>query len=166
MGKIKIYEIAKKLGLASKEVLEAAEKLNIEVKSHMSGVGEEEAKKIEERLSNRIAKPEKTAKQEKTTKTEKAAKQATQKKEEKAPVIIRREVIISDEENQKKENKKEENKKNKFEIVERKQNKDSNIVYRNKPNKPKTVNELFGLNKPESKKEKTEEIKKTEPVKE
>ncbi len=166
MGKIKIYEIAKKLGLASKEVLEAAEKLNIEVKSHMSGVGEEEAKKIEERLSNRIAKPEKTAKQEKTTKTEKAAKQATQKKEEKAPVIIRREVIISDEENQKKENKKEENKKNKFEIVERKQNKDSNIVYRNKPNKPKTVNELFGLNKPEPKKEKTEEIKKTEPVKE
>lgn len=166
MGKIKIYEIAKKLGLASKEVLEAAEKLNIEVKSHMSGVGEEEAKKIEERLSNRIAKPEKTAKQEKTTKTEKVAKQATQKKEEKAPVIIRREVIISDEENQKKENKKEENKKNKFEIVERKQNKDSNIVYRNKPNKPKTVNELFGLNKPEPKKEKTEEIKKTEPVKE
>ena len=166
MGKIKIYEIAKKLGLASKEVLEAAEKLNIEVKSHMSGVGEEEAKKIEERLSNRIAKPEKTAKQEKTTKPEKTSKQATQKKEEKAPVIIRREVIISDEENQKKENKKEENKKNKFEIVERKQNKDSNIVYRNKPNKPKTVNELFGLNKPEPKKEKTEEIKKTEPVKE
>ena len=33
LGKIKIYEIAKKLGLASKEVLEAAEKLNIEVKS-------------------------------------------------------------------------------------------------------------------------------------
>ena len=166
MGKIKIYEIAKKLGLASKEVLEAAEKLNIEVKSHMSGVGEEEAKKIEERLSNRSEKPEKTVKPEKTTKTEKTAKQATQKKEEKAPVIIRREVIIADEENQKKENQKEENKKNKFEIVERKQNKDSNIVYRNKPNKPKTVNELFGLNKPEPKKEKTEEIKKTEPVKE
>ena len=102
MGKIKIYEIAKKLGLASKEVLEAAEKLNIEVKSHMSGVGEEEAKKIEERLSNRSAKPEKTVKPEKT------AKQATQKKEEKAPVIIRREVIIADEENQNYENNKEE----------------------------------------------------------
>ena len=48
MGKIKIYEIAKKLGLTSKEVLEAAEKLNIEVKSHMSGVGEEEAKKAQD----------------------------------------------------------------------------------------------------------------------
>ena len=71
LGKVKIYEIAKKLGLASKEVLEAAEKLNIEVKSHMSGVGEEEAKKIEERLSNRSEKPEKTVKPEKTTKTEK-----------------------------------------------------------------------------------------------
>ena len=47
MGKIKIYEIAKKLNLTSKEVLEMAQKLNIDVKSHMSGVEEEEAKKIE-----------------------------------------------------------------------------------------------------------------------
>ena len=92
MGKIKIYEIAKKLGLASKEVLEAAEKLNIEVKSHMSGVGEEEAKKIEERLSNRSAKPEKTVKPEKT------AKQATQKKEEKN-IVKKENFNIKQEEN-------------------------------------------------------------------
>ena len=45
LGKIKIYEIAKKLNLTSKEVLEMAQKLNINVKSHMSGVEEEEAKK-------------------------------------------------------------------------------------------------------------------------
>ena len=45
LGKIKIYEIAKKLNLTSKEVLEMAQKLNIDVKSHMSGVEEEEAKK-------------------------------------------------------------------------------------------------------------------------
>ena len=32
MGKIKIYEIAKKLDLASKEIVEMAKKLNIEVK--------------------------------------------------------------------------------------------------------------------------------------
>ena len=50
MGKIKIYEIAKKLGLTSKEVLEVAQKLNIEAKSHMSGIEEEEAKKKEKRL--------------------------------------------------------------------------------------------------------------------
>ena len=52
MGKIKIYEIAKKLNLTSKEVLEMAQKLNIDVKSHMSGVEEEEAKKIEAQLTN------------------------------------------------------------------------------------------------------------------
>ena len=47
LGKIKIYEIAKKLGLASKEVLEVAGNLKIEVKSHMSGVEEADAKRIE-----------------------------------------------------------------------------------------------------------------------
>ena len=43
LGKIKIYEIAKKLDLTSKEVLERAQKLNIDAKSHMSGVDEEDA---------------------------------------------------------------------------------------------------------------------------
>ena len=51
MGKIKIHEIAKKLGLTSKEVLEVANKLQIEAKSHLSGVTEEEAVKIEEKLN-------------------------------------------------------------------------------------------------------------------
>ena len=46
LGKIKIYEIAKKLDLASKEIVEMAKKLNIEVKNHMSTVSEEEAQKI------------------------------------------------------------------------------------------------------------------------
>ena len=48
LGKIKIYEIAKKLDLTSKELLEMAQKLNIQVKSHMSSVEEEEAKKNKE----------------------------------------------------------------------------------------------------------------------
>ena len=52
MGKIKIHEIAKKLNLTSKEVLDIAKILNIDVKSHLSGVEEEEAKKIEEHLKN------------------------------------------------------------------------------------------------------------------
>ena len=161
MGKIKIYEIAKKLDLTSKEVLEMAQKLNIQVKSHMSSVEEEEAKKIENNLTN---KTEQTSKQQQASKKEdKTAKQnVTPKKEEKAPVIIRREVIINEEENKKNENKKQETKRdNNVGFVERRQNKDFNIVYRNKPNKPKTVNELFGLNKPEKKKEepKKEEIK-------
>ena len=153
MGKIKIYEIAKKLNLTSKEVLEMAKKLNIDAKSHMSGVDEEDAKKIEKSFDN-------------NKKQEQQPKQATntQKKEEKAPVIIRREVIITDEEqNKKHEDKKQKERNNNIGFVERKQNKDFNLVYRNKPNKPKTVNELFGLNKTEPKKEiKKETIKEQE----
>lgn len=149
MGKIKIHEIAKKLGLTSKEVLDAANKLKIIVKSHMSGVDEDEAKKIESALTKKEEK-EKNVKKEKSKEV---------KKEEKAPVIIRREVIIAQEEpEKKKEVVKKEEKKNNVGFVERKQNKDYNIVYRNKPNKPMTVSELFGLKK--------EEPKQEEPVKE
>ncbi len=148
MGKIKIYEIAKKLNLTSKEVLEMAQKLNIDVKSHMSGVEEEEAKKIEAQLTNNSN--EKTKNSTKTT-----------KKEEKSPVIIRREVII-EEENKKQEVKKEEKTNNGVGFVERKQNNNYNIVYRNKPNKPKTVSELFGIKKEEPKVEKVEKAEQGE----
>ena len=137
LGKIKIHEIARKLGVTSKEVLEVANKLNIEVKSHLSGVDEQQAKKIENTLTKKDVK----------NKEEK-------RKEEKAPVIIRREVIIAQEEVQpRKEVVKKEEKKNKVGFIERKQNKDYNIVYRNKPNKPMTVSELFGLKKEEPKQE-------------
>lgn len=170
MGKVKIYEIAKKLGLASKEVLEMAQKLNIEVKSHMSGVEEEEARKIENSLSKKSdSKQEMTSKKDVKQNVSVPKKDVkpsnTSKKEEKAPVIIRREVIINDEDNKKNNKTKKENKSN-IGIVERKQNKDFNIVYRNKPNKPKTVNELFGLNKPEPKKEAVKEEVKSKNVKE
>ena len=164
MGKIKIYDIAKKLNLTSKEVVEIAKKLNINVKSHLSSVEEEEAKKIEDSINKKNDKKQGkgTAKKEKVE----------TKKEEKAPVIIRREVIISQEEEQikKKENAKKETKKNNVGFIERKQSKDYNIVYRNKPNKPMTVSELFGLKKEEPKQEekiiKKEEIKKEEVKKE
>ncbi len=155
MGKIKIYEISKKLGLTSKEVLDVAQKLNIDVKSHLSGIDEDEARKIEEALIGN-----KPRKQEKKQVANKGKTEA--KKEEKAPVIIRREVIISeeDEKAKKKELEKKQEKKNNVGFVERKQNKDYNIVYRNKQSKPMTVSELFGLNKQEPK----EEIKENKQV--
>ncbi len=155
LGKVKIHEIAKKIGLTSKEILDAAKKLKIEVKSHMSGVSEEEAQQIE----NALIKQNGNKKEEKKKET---------KKEEKAPVIIRREVIIAGEEVEpKKEEVKKQEKKHNVGFVERKQNKDYNIVYRNKPNKPMTVSELFGLKKEEPKEEpKQQEIKQEEkPVK-
>ena len=158
MGKIKIYDIAKKLNLTSKEVLEVAKKLKIEAKSHLSGVEEAEAKKIENEL----------AKNKKQGKGTKSKEKMEAKKEEKAPVIIRREVIIAqeDEKEKKKEEIKRKEKKNNIGFVERKQNKDFNIVYRNKTTKPMTVSELFGLNKKETKKEESKEENKEENKKE
>ena len=151
MGKIKIHEIAKKLNLTSKEVLEIANKLNIEAKSHLSGIEEEEAKKIEEEILKQSSKQKKTV-ENKGTKKE-------NKKE--TPVIIRREVIISEDESEKAKEvvKKEEKRNSNIGFVERKANKDYNIVYRNKPNKPMTVSELFGLKKEEPKKEEVKEEK-------
>ena len=153
MGKIKIYEIAKNLNLTSKQVLDVAQELNIDVKSHLSGVEEEEAKKIEEHFSTN-----KSKKQEKQVSNK---EKVESKKEEKAPVIIRREVIISEEDEQakKKEMEKKQAKKNNVGFVERRQNKDYNIVYRNKQSKPMTVSELFGLNKEKTKKEEVKEEK-------
>lgn len=166
MGKIKIHEIAKKWGITSKEVLEKAQKLNIDAKSHLSAITEEEAKKIEKELNN-SNKP-----------AQKGKKTSTPKKDE--PVIIRREVIISDEELVKKEEaekqKKQKEREKQLGFVERNTKKDFNIVYRNKQTKPLTVEELFGLKKKEEpkvevkeepkKEEKKEEPKKEEKIKE
>ena len=160
MGKIKIHEIAKKLNLTSKEVLEVANTLKIEAKSHMSGVTEEEAKKIEDNFTQKQNKEKK----EKKDMPIKEDKKKEARKEEKAPVIIRREVIISNEEPEKKEESHKKEEKKNVGFVERKQNKDYNIVYREKRNKPMTVSELFGLKKEEPKKEEKQEAPKKEPV--
>ena len=155
MGKIKIYDIAKELDITSKEVLEIAKKLDINVKSHLSSVEEVEAQKIKEN----IKKTSTTNNKEKSKKV-KEKKSNTEKDNEKneTPVIIRREVIITDDNSNKKEvAKKEEKKSNNIGFVERKNSKDYNIVYRNRPTKPMTVDELFGI-----KKDNKEENKKVE----
>ncbi len=162
MGKIKIHEIAKKLNLTSKEIIERATSMGISVKNHLSSVEEEVAARIEESYQNDENKT-------KNTKEEKVnvAEVKHKKEKEKAPVIIRREVIISDEEIAKRE---EEEKKKRIEehkkqvgFVERNTNKDYNIVYRNKPTKPLTVSELFGL-KSDKKEEKPQTSTNTDTV--
>ncbi|WP_320676132.1 translation initiation factor IF-2 [Prochlorococcus sp. MIT 1300] len=45
-GKIRIYELSRDLGLENKDVLDAANKLSIPVKSHSSSISEDEAKRI------------------------------------------------------------------------------------------------------------------------
>ena len=149
-NKIKIHEIAKKLGLSSKEVLERAKEFGIEASSHLSGIEESEATRIEESFKkvNNNSKKE-----------EEKAKQKGKKDVKEEPVIIRRQVILEeDEDKNKKVKKHEENNKSKgVGFVERDRNKDYNIVYRNKPNKPLTVSELFGK-KEEPKKEVKDEV--------
>ena len=151
MGKIKIHEISKELNLTSKEVLEIALKLKIDATSHMSGVSDDDAEKIRKAVLEKGAK----------NKEEKAKK--PKKEEKEAPVIIRREVIIEQKETVKKQEEvKREEKKNNIGFVERKNNKDYNLVYRNKTSKPMTVSELFGLSKPEDKQNKEQDVKVTE----
>ena len=154
MGKIKIHEIAKKVGLTSKEVIEKAKELGIAVTSHLSTVEDEQAVRLEQALSNdkikNVGKKEKKVKE----------------KEIETPVIIRRELIITDED-KKKEKQEEKNSQNRKDVgfVEREKNQNYNIVYRNKPTKPLTVNELFGIKdskKEEQKKEEVKEVKEQE----
>lgn len=158
MEKIKIHELAKKLNKSSKEIMEAAKKLGIEIKSHMSSVEENVAKKIEGEMSN--------------MKSEKPKKEKEEKAKEKAntaPVIIRREVIISDEELAKREEKKEKEAKatrKDVGFVERKKNQEFNIVYRDKPSKPMTASELFGIKPKKEEPKVKEEPKKVEEKKE
>ena len=125
MAKIKIHEIAKKIGVSSKDVIEKAQELGIDVKNHLSIIEEDDAKKIEQSFDS--------------DKKDITSKNST-------PVIIRRQVIMNNDE--KKEDVKPVNKpihKNDVGFVERERKKDYNIVYRNRPTKPLTVSELFGM---------------------
>ncbi len=85
------------------------------------------------------------------------------------PVIIRRAVIINEDEEEKRKEeeikRKEQKRKNDVGFIEKNRNKDYNIVYREKPTKPMTVSELFGIGKKEEPK-KTAKAEIQEPKKE
>ncbi len=151
MEKIKVHELAKKLGVEAKRVVEVAKENGIEAKSHLSSITEEEAKKLEKLLKGESgAKPE-----------NKKESKGNQEKNDN-PVIIRRAVIF--EEDTKKEQKKDDKPERKeVGFVETRRNKDYNIVYRDKPTKPLTVSELLGIGKKKPAKEpEPEETKKPE----
>ena len=181
LGKMKIHELAKELGVPSKEILEKAKVLGIEVASHLSNIDEEQANNIRKTYSkstknsddNKVkedVKDNTNNNESKNNKDNKKENKTVNKKDTKkdTPVIIRREVILNDDEELKKEDKKVEDRKD-VGFVKRRNNNDYNIVYRNKPNKPLTVNELFGLGKKEEKpkveEKKQTEIQQPEPVK-
>ena len=52
--KIRIYELSRDLNLDNKDILDAAQKLSISVKSHSSSISAEEAKKIKNLITKKI----------------------------------------------------------------------------------------------------------------
>ena len=58
LNKVRIYELAKELGIQSKDLVDAAKKLDIDVHNHMSTVEENEIKLIKKHLENKEIKPE------------------------------------------------------------------------------------------------------------
>ena len=161
LGKMKLYELAKEMEVPSKELLEQAKEMGINIKSHLSVISDEDVKNLKDKYQRKSA--SNTSKKE-DKKPKKESTPNSQKKDN--PVIIRREVIIEEDGNkEKKQEPKHSDNKNPF--VQRNQKKDYNIVYRNKPTKPMTVSELFGLNKDEKKVEnkKQEDVEKKEAMK-
>ena len=51
--KIRVYELSRDLKLENKDILDAAQKLSISVKSHSSSISLEDAKKIKNLISNK-----------------------------------------------------------------------------------------------------------------
>ena len=103
MGKIKIHEIAKELGLTSKQIIEKAQSLGIEVSSHMSSVDDSQASKIRNGFGKLADKETKSNNKDNSKNENKAinknenSKKVKDEKKNQTPVIIRREVIIEDE---------------------------------------------------------------------
>ena len=136
MGKTKVYELAKKLGLPNKEVIDIANQNGIDVKTHLSSITEEEEKKLEKLLIKGETKTKSMDNKKEKSKEDKS-------KEE--PVIIRRNVKIYDDEAEKTEKKESNKSKAQVGFIDNNnRKKDYNIVYRDKPTRPLTVSELLG----------------------
>lgn len=76
MSKLRVYELAKKIGVSNKEVISALSKLGVTVKSHSSGVEDEVVAKVEAALKKKLktevpAKPKKEKARETPVKAEK-----------------------------------------------------------------------------------------------
>ncbi len=114
MGKQKVYELAKTLGLANKDLIEKLNKMGIDVKSHLSTLSEEDVKKVMNSNSQKS----------------KSSNNTTEKQTNKNNnVIIRREIQVV--EKTVNENKKD-NKKDDIGFVKRNNDNKFNLISRNK----------------------------------
>ena len=84
MGKIKIHELAKEIGMSSKDVLEKAKSLGIDVTSHLSNVTDEQATEIRNAYSknnkNNVKKENKVENKKETKKKQKKKQRKITKK--------------------------------------------------------------------------------------
>ncbi len=150
MGKMKVHELAKELGIPSKDMVEKINELGIEVKSHLSTLEEDDVKKIKSKLSkkntegnSKSSKPSKTEKTEKKTEEKPSSVRVTTpaKKEKKpiTPVIIRREVtrVYSDDIDSR--SKPADVDRHDLGVVTRRTDTSMNIKYRTEPRRPAPI---------------------------
>ena len=64
LGKIKVHELAKEVDKTSKEIIAVAEKLGIEVKSHMSSLEDKDVELIKNNILGQKSNSSKTKKEE------------------------------------------------------------------------------------------------------
>ncbi len=98
MGKVRIHEIAKEIGLKSKEVLQKAQEINLDVKSPQSAVSEETANVLMNYIINGVyegAKEEK--KEESVQKVKEEPKPKPQEKKEVKEIKVKKEKEIKEE---------------------------------------------------------------------
>ena len=127
MGKIKIFELAKELDVNNKDLVAMAQDLGLDVKSHLSAIDEEDAKKIKasmKKSGKKEASKSESSSKSKEEKEEKATKKTT------GNVIIRREVIV--EEEQKPVKKTTTVNRSDIGFTKQRTNQNYNIVYREK----------------------------------
>lgn len=90
MSKVKVYELAKELGMDSMTLLDKLKQLDIDVKSHMSALGSEEVKIVRDQIAKEHALQKRAA-----THARKTSEPVTQKRV--GTTVIRRRAKASDE---------------------------------------------------------------------
>ena len=79
MGKVRVYELAKELGINSKKLITVLQELHVDVRNHMSTMEDEEARRVIDALTKGEKTPAKTESAEKATRT--APAETTKSKE-------------------------------------------------------------------------------------
>ena len=95
MEKVKVYELAKEMGMDTLTLLDKLKQLDIDVKSHMSSLGTEEVKLVRDQMAKEKATLTKATKAPRATKKKTAEEPAVQKRA--ATTVIRRRAKAGEE---------------------------------------------------------------------